>query len=56
MAKDGICDDNDETIVTKEVERVEEIIMEGIVSIRKSYRRPSYHTLLSLVNEGGEIN
>ena len=47
---DEISAENDETIVLKDVDRLEEIILEGIPSIRKSFHRPSYTAILSLVN------
>ena len=51
-----VCDICDETIMIKDTERVEEIIIDGIYGIRKSCSRPSYQTLLTFVNEGDEFN
>ena len=53
---DEINSENDETIQLKNVENIEEVIIEGILSIRKSYARPSYITILSYVNNGEEFN
>ena len=53
---DDIYGENDETILLKNVERIEEVIIEGILSIRKSCSRPSYITMLSYVNNGEEFN
>ena len=53
---DEINSENDETIQLKNVENIEEVIIDGILSIRKSYARPSYITILSYVNNGEEFN
>ena len=54
--KVDLCTENDETIVVKDMERVEEIIIEGISNTRKSCARPSYQRLLSYINNGKEFN
>ena len=53
---DDIYSENDETILLKNVERIGEVIIEGILSIRKSCSRPSFFTMLSYVNNGEEFN
>ena len=45
---EDICNENNE--------RIEEVINEGILSIRKSCSRRSYISLLSYVNNSDEFN
>ena len=56
VTKNDIVNENDETILVKNVEQIEELIINGILSIRKSCSRPSYTTLLTYVNDGDEFN
>ena len=48
--------ENDETVLLKNLDRFEEVIIEGIVEIRKKSIRPSFNTVLSHVNNGEEFN
>ena len=51
-----ICNESDETIMLKDADRIEEVIIEGIYSIRKNCSRPSHATILSYINNGDEFN
>ena len=53
---DDIDPSNDETVIVKDPADVEGIILDGIRSIRKSFVRPAYSTLLEHVNNSGEFN
>lgn len=51
-----IDNENDEPVLLKNIERIEELIIETIYSIRKSCSRPSYSSVLSHINGGEEFN
>ena len=52
---EDICSENDEAVLVKNLDRIEELIIEGIFSIRKNVSSP-YATILLYINNGDEFN